>query len=86
MVTATSLLNYITYKAIDILVIKPYISVLRDLPGPEKLDSYILGHLPRIFKAPVGVIKNGTVRRSSIAVLVCPANSSLWTLKLSPIS
>ncbi|KAG9036108.1 hypothetical protein FRB95_009896 [Tulasnella sp. JGI-2019a] len=55
-ITTTSLFTYITYKAIDILVIRPYVSVLRDLPGPEKLDSYILGHLPRILNAPAGVV------------------------------
>ncbi|KAG9003802.1 hypothetical protein FRB93_010818 [Tulasnella sp. JGI-2019a] len=55
-VATTSLFAYITYKAIDILVVKPYVSVLRDLPGPEKLDSYIWGHLPRIFKTPPGVV------------------------------
>ncbi|KAG9003793.1 hypothetical protein FRB93_010809 [Tulasnella sp. JGI-2019a] len=54
--TTASLFTYVAYKAIDILVIKPYVSALRDLPGPEKLDSYIFGHMPRIFKAPAGVI------------------------------
>lgn len=35
-----SLLAYISYKAIDTLVVKPYFSPLRNLPGPEKVDSY----------------------------------------------
>ncbi|KAG8855330.1 hypothetical protein FRB96_007128 [Tulasnella sp. 330] len=54
--TSASIFAYISFKAVDTFFIKPYLSPLRDLPGPEKLDSYLLGHLPRIFKAPAGVI------------------------------
>ncbi|KAG9003792.1 hypothetical protein FRB93_010808 [Tulasnella sp. JGI-2019a] len=54
--TTASFFTYIAYKAIHILVIKPYVSALRDLPGPGKPDSYLYGHMSKIFKAPAGVI------------------------------
>ncbi|KAG8855329.1 hypothetical protein FRB96_007127 [Tulasnella sp. 330] len=56
LVATASTFAYISYKAIDMLVIKPYLSVLRDLPGPEKLDSYFLGHSSKILRSPAAVV------------------------------
>ncbi|KAG8990152.1 hypothetical protein FRB93_003318 [Tulasnella sp. JGI-2019a] len=50
-----SVLAYLSYKACDMLVVRPYFSPLRSLRGPDKLDSYVFGHLPRIFKSSPGV-------------------------------
>ncbi|KAG8883543.1 hypothetical protein FRB97_006390 [Tulasnella sp. 331] len=54
--TAASIFIYISYKGLYLMVINPYFPVLKDLPGPEKLDSYILGNLLKIFKAPGAVV------------------------------
>lgn len=35
-----SIFLYIAYKALYLMIIRPYFFVLKDLPGPEKLDSY----------------------------------------------
>ncbi|KAG8889125.1 hypothetical protein FRB98_005740 [Tulasnella sp. 332] len=54
-VIVASLIAYIGFKAAETLVIQSYYSSLRDIPGPEP-DSYIWGHMRRIFNAPVGVV------------------------------
>ncbi|KAG9003813.1 hypothetical protein FRB93_010829 [Tulasnella sp. JGI-2019a] len=52
--TVSSLVAYVCYKALTRLIVQPYYSVLRDLPGPE-VDSYIWGHMKKIFNTPAGV-------------------------------
>ncbi|KAG9003824.1 hypothetical protein FRB93_010840 [Tulasnella sp. JGI-2019a] len=53
---AASLVAYISYKALDIIFIKSYFSPFKELPGPGRVESYLWGHLPKIFKAPAPVV------------------------------
>ncbi|KAG9024619.1 hypothetical protein FRB95_011269 [Tulasnella sp. JGI-2019a] len=57
--TVTGVVTFLAYvccKALKITIIQLYFSVLRDLPGPEYVDSYLWGHLRRIVNAPAAVI------------------------------
>ncbi|KAG8852487.1 hypothetical protein FRB96_008675 [Tulasnella sp. 330] len=45
---------WLIYKIVDVLIIKPNTSALRDLPGPDGY-SLFLGHVPTIVKEPCPV-------------------------------
>ncbi|KAG9003825.1 hypothetical protein FRB93_010841 [Tulasnella sp. JGI-2019a] len=53
---ASSIFAYISYKALYVVFIRSYSSPFKELPGPDKIDSYLWGHFPRIFKAPSPVV------------------------------
>ncbi|KAG9036083.1 hypothetical protein FRB95_009871 [Tulasnella sp. JGI-2019a] len=54
--TAASLVAYVSYKALDFIFIRPYFSSFKQLQGPGKVESYLLGHLPRILKTQEPIV------------------------------
>jgi len=57
------LVSYGGYLILRTLVVRPYLSPLKTLPGPPGYDSIIWGHLGRIFAAPGAVIHEEWVEK-----------------------
>ncbi|KAG8908285.1 hypothetical protein FRB99_007818 [Tulasnella sp. 403] len=54
-----AVLAYAVFKLFKYMVIDPYNSPLRRLPGPGKVDSIFWGHFPRILASEDGLVHDG---------------------------
>lgn len=52
-----SFVLYEVAQGVKHMLIEPYFSPLKALPGPEKVDNYLLGHLLRIINSPPATVQ-----------------------------
>ncbi|KAG8882214.1 hypothetical protein FRB97_008555 [Tulasnella sp. 331] len=73
---------WLIYKIVDVLIIKPNTSALRDLPGPDGY-SLFLGHVPTIVKK--GSTDHGILTSNdSTSAEPCPVPHERWAAQYGP--